>query len=239
MLPASGLVHQTLGLLRRVGLLLWPLSNGNSAVIGYVRMRGCNMTSSVVARAVWFVFPLALSCHSGARFHGLVASDGGQESEGPLLRGDVRGETDSGVPAPEAGSLGGFTDSAPPRRKDCWPGCIAQLRAPCRGPEASGGACVEDKQARVVCLPNGVKVFFYSSSDAGALHSQMVTMPDGKTPCYYTDCPGRMDTCDYFDSQGVLVASWRYENENDPVTSVAVTCYATGEVFRLPNRICG
>jgi len=113
--------------------------------------------------------------------------------------------------------------------KDCMPDCISRLRVGCRGSGKGDEGCIMDNSRRVVCFPNGVTWFYYSYDGVTVHPSIMVTMPDGRTPCYYIDHPGRVGGTDYLDSNGVLVATQDYVQGG-----VAVTCIETSEVYQLP-----
>ena len=178
-----------------------------------------------------------LACHATRRLDAGSAADTARGSGGSP--GGSAGGEDTSV---QNGTGGRVADLGSDRQggpdlvgdavsllKDCMPDCIAQLRIACRGAAATGGICVWDSSRKTNCFPNGVRQVYYLSDAGTAPHTIMVTMPDGKTPCYYMDDPGRLGLVDYFDAQSVLVATATYD-----VDARIVTCIATGQVYRIP-----
>ena len=174
-----------------------------------------------------------LACHATRRLDAGSAADRAQGSGGSPGGEDTKVRTDSAgqvgdLPTDLQGGADRFGEAVG-LLKDCMPDCIAKLRVGCRGTAASGGSCVWDSSRTIICFPNGVRQFYYLYDGGTAPHTIMATMPDGKTPCYYMDDPGRLGLVDYFDAQGVLVATASYD-----LNIMVVTCIATGQVYRIP-----
>jgi hypothetical protein len=171
----------------------------------------------------------------------LLVGCGGKD--GASATGGANGRGGAG-PGPGSGGVGGNGGAVPGKAgasgqggrdagTDCFPPCIAALRASCGRPLVDAGSCGSLTTAGVpevtYCYSNGVNEI--QSPVDGGLGLVVITEPDGKTPCYqvFVDSTGLEH---YQTNAGQEVAQLMVNSDG----SYSVTCGGTITVVEDRTR---